>query len=174
MSSLNVSRRYARALFELHQEGVKGLSDGLAKLAAVVAVAEVKAVLEAPQVPAGQKSAMLTKAAGSVSKELERLALLLCERNKAVLLPEISELFEAMVRDASETLKADVVVAAKLDAKAQEKLAAAVGKLLGRKVSLDVSVDSNIVGGMVVNVGDRQIDHSVRGKLEGLRKALAA
>ena len=174
MSSLAVSRRYARALFDLSQEGVE-VAKGLASLAEVAAVKEVHTFLELPNVSAEKKVAALGKIVGSLSKELERLAVLLCERGKASLLPEINEIFAEMVRDSEASVVATVVVATKPDAETKKKIEAAVSGLAGKKrVQLEIVEDKEILGGMVVNIGDRQIDGSLRGKLEGLRKAIAA
>jgi len=173
MSSIAISRRYATALFDLSQEGVD-LSAGLSALAEVTSVKEVQDFLDLPNVTPEQKVKVLSKAASSISDELARLVTLLCERGKASLLPEINELFEEMVRAAKESVVATVVVAVKPDAETKKKIHAAVADVAGKKVQLDFVEDRELLGGMVVNIGDRQIDCSLRGKLEGLRKAIAA
>ncbi len=173
MSSITVSRRYATALFELSQEGVD-LASGLAALAEVASVKEVQDFLDLPKFTPAQKVETLAKAAGSISDELARLVTLLCERGKASLLPEINGLFEEMVRAAKESVVATVVVATKPDAETKKKIHAAVADVAGKKVQLEIVEDKQLLGGMVVSIGDRQIDCSLRGKLEGLRKAIAA
>lgn len=173
MSSITVSRRYARALFELSQEGVD-LTAGLSTLAEVASVKEVQDFLELPDCSSEQKVKVLKKAVGPISDELVRLVSMLCERGKASLLPEINELFEEMVREAEESVVATVIVAVKPNAETKKKIEAAVADVAGKKVQLDIVEDKELLGGMVVNIGDRQIDCSLRGKLEGLRKAIAA
>jgi F-type H+-transporting ATPase subunit delta len=174
MSSLAISRRYARALFELSGEGVD-VASGLSALAEAAAVEEVAAFLELPDLSAEQKLKVLKKIAGGSSKELDRLVTMLCERGKASLLPEINEIFEEMVRESEASVVATVVVATKPDAATKKKIETAVSGLAGKKkVALEIVEDKEILGGMVVNIGDRQIDGSLRGKLEGLRKAIAA
>jgi F-type H+-transporting ATPase subunit delta len=173
MSSITVSRRYARALFELSQEGVD-LTAGLSTLAEVASVKEVQDFLDLPSCTPEQKVKVLKKAVGPISDELVRLVSMLCERGKASLLPEINELFEEMVREAEESVVATVIVAVKPNAETKKKIEAAVADVAGKKVQLDIVEDKELLGGMVVNIGDRQIDCSLRGKLEGLRKAIAA
>ena len=173
MSTTSIARRYARALFELEQEGVK-LADDLAAVAAVAGVDEVVAVLEQPNVPAETKVAILDKAAGGVSDEIRRLLHMLCERGKAVLLPEIAALFEDMQRQASSEVAAEVVTAVPLNEKMQARVADALGKSVGRKVRLSVSQDSDILGGLIVRIGDRQMDYSLRTRLEGLKRAMVS
>lgn len=174
MSSLAISRRYARALFELRAEGTD-VSSGLEALAAVAAVPVMEEFLDNPQMPAENKVAAVDKAVGGkLSDELKRLVALLAGRGKASLLPEINAVFAEMVREAEDQVVATVTVAAKLDAESKKKVEAAVAKVAGKKVQLNVVEDKQILGGMVVSIGDRQIDCSLRGKLEGLRKAIAA
>ncbi len=173
MSTITVSRRYARALFELSQEGID-LATGLSALAEVTSVKEVQDFLELPDCTSEQKVKVLKKAIGSLSDELVRLVAMLCERGKASLLPEINELFEEMAREAEERVTATVVVAVKPSAETRKKIEAAVAGIAGKKVELEIIEDKQLLGGMIVNIGDRQIDCSVRGKLEGLRKAIAA
>ncbi len=174
MSSLAVSRRYARALFELSGEGVD-VATGLAALAEAASVKDVQAFLELPNISAEQKVEVLRKIAGTSSKELDRLVTMLCERGKASLIPEINDIFAEMVRESEASVVATVVVAAKPDAATKKKIEAAVSGLAGKKkVQLEIVEDKQILGGMVVNIGDRQIDGSLRGRLEGLRKAVAA
>ena len=58
---------------------------------------------------------------------------------------------------------------------AQKKgLAKALGDISGRSVRLNVSEDKSILGGLVVRIGDRLIDYSVRSRLEALKRAMAA
>lgn len=173
MSTSQISRRYAAALFELIQDGAD-LRDGLAKVAAVAEVDEVAAFLASPDIPAEAKKQVVVKAAGGVSDELDRLVSMLCERSKASLLPEIGTLVEDMLHQAESEVEADVVVASTIDASLQEKLSSALTTSTGKKVRLNVSEDKSILGGMIIQIGDRKIDYSLRTKLGGLRRALAS
>ncbi|MFQ5581917.1 MAG: ATP synthase F1 subunit delta [Mariprofundaceae bacterium] len=173
MSTAQVSRRYARALFDLEQEGV-GVRKDVTTLAAVACAEEVQAFLASPQYPAAVKLAVLEKAVGKLSAEGRRLAEMLCERNKATLLPEISSLLEEMIHRAESEVEAEVVSAIKMDADLQSKVSAALAKLIGKKVRLKVTEDASILGGLIINVGDRKIDYSLRTKLAGLHRSLAA
>ena len=168
-----VSRRYAQALLELEQEGVN-LRGDLAVVAGVAAHAEVARLLEAPECPASVKQNILLKASGKVKPEIERLVSILCERGKSELLPEISALLEEMIRQAESEVEGEVIVATDVDASIKEKLAEALTSATGRKVRLSFTTDKSILGGMVVRLGDRKIDYSLRSRLDGLRRSLSA
>jgi F-type H+-transporting ATPase subunit delta len=173
MRTQQISRRYAQALFELEQDGAKNRA-GLEKLAAVAAMGEVRAVLANPNYADELKAAVLEKAAGSLPAELKHLVAMLCERGKAELLPEIQAVFEQMLRQAESEVEAEVVSAVKLSDAQQKGLAKALTETTGRKVRLSVSEDKSILGGLLVRIGDRLIDYSVRSRLEALKRAMAA
>jgi F-type H+-transporting ATPase subunit delta len=178
MSNRSVARRYARALFELEQEGVK-LRESLNAAAEVARVDEVRELLAEPRFSAEDKASALVKATeaalgGKVAPEIARLIGLLAERGKAELLPEIADLVEEMARAAASELEARVVSAVKLDAETKQKVAAALSKALGGKVRLSTEVDPSILGGLVIRVGDRQLDYSLRTRLQSLKRAIVA
>lgn len=173
MRTQQISRRYARALFELEQEGGKN-REALEKLGAVASLDEVGEVLANPSYPAALKASVLGKAAGKLPAEMQRLVAMLCERGKAELLPEIAGLFAEMLRAAESEVEAEVTTAVKLSEAQQKSLAKALGESAGRSVRLKVSEDAHILGGLVVRIGDRLIDYSVRSRLEALKRAMAA
>lgn len=176
MSTRAIARRYAQALFELasEQRHIDAYRQGLHALAQVVANSEVERLLSDPKVDDTAKARVLTTAAKPLSKELQRLVALLCQRGKAVLLPEIYEVFAELEREAAAEAEVEVVTAIPIEDALQKKLQQAIAREVGRKVQLKTRVDADLIGGMVIRIGDRRIDRSVRGRLEGLRRALAA
>jgi len=172
MSTLRISRRYARALFELIGEGAK-LRPELEKLAAVAGDEAAADFLASPSVSVKDKQAVITKVAGKLPKELQVLVAMLAERNKLSLLPEIQAMVEEMVRQSESELVAEVTVATPLKSDVQAKIASALSASVGRSVRLNVTEDASIIGGLVVQLGDRQIDYSLRTRLEGLKQAIA-
>lgn len=174
MSTSQISRRYAHALFDLIGEGVDVRQD-LEAASAVVTVEEVEAVLDSPKYPASLKADIVVKAAGgSLSAEAGRLVGMLAERGKLSLLPEISALLEQMVQQSQSELEAEVTVASAIDDAQQERISQALAASTGKKVRITVSEDRDILGGMVVRIGDRKIDYSLRTKLAGMRRILAS
>jgi len=80
---------------------------------------------------------------------------------------------EQLIRESNAQLMVEVTVAKDMSAALADKLKKAVGDGLGKKVDLSVVVDASILGGLILNVGDRQIDHSVRGRVESLKRTLS-
>ncbi|MDQ6997789.1 MAG: F0F1 ATP synthase subunit delta [Mariprofundus sp.] len=174
MSTTQISRRYAVALFELIGEGVD-LREDLAKAASIVALDEVSEVVASPEYPASLKQDVVVTAVGEkIAPEVDRLLAVLAEREKLSLLPEISALVEEMIRLAESEIDAEVTVAAKLNKAITDKLTKALEDTTGKKVRVSVTQDKAILGGMVVRIGDRKIDYSLRSKLAGLHRVLAS
>ncbi len=178
MSNRSVARRYARALFELEQEGAD-IRASLDAAAEVARLDDVRDMLAEPRISAGDKAAALVKATGAalggkVAPEIERLIALLTERGKAELLPDIAALVEEMRRSAASEVEAQVVSAIKLDAETKKKVATALSKTLGGKVRLETEVDPSILGGLIIRIGDRQLDYSLRTRLQSLKRAIVA
>lgn len=172
MSTARISRRYAQALFELIQEGAD-LQGPLASAATFAANDEVVRLLESPAYPASVKAGLFDKVvSGKGADEIKRLVALLCERGKAQLLPEIATEVEAMIAAASSGVEAEVAVAVDIDNKTKEALAKALSDASGRKVQLNVSKDESILGGIVVRIGDRKLDYSLKSKLDGLKRSM--
>ncbi|RMH60853.1 MAG: ATP synthase F1 subunit delta [Zetaproteobacteria bacterium] len=172
MSTQQVSRRYARALYDLIVEGVS-LQSGLQKLAAACSVDGVSAILAAPTIKPERKVALLEKVIADEPKELHRLVQLLAQRNKLVLLPEIARLVEDMVRASRDEVTAEVTVASETSPEVERKIAEALARSVGKKVSLRTRRNPEILGGLIVRIGDRLIDYSLRTRLEAMRQAIA-
>jgi len=175
MSAALIARRYASALFELHQEkDVSFDRDMLVNAALLAAHENAVPVIESP-VYSKEVKATFVKAAlkGKDGNVVTRLIDLLAGRNKLSLLPEIVIQFDELVARSCRTLEAQVTVATALDKREQTSLAKSLKALVGSDVTLNVVQDNAILGGLVIQMGDRKIDCSLRGKLDGLRRTIA-
>jgi len=170
-----VARPYAEAVFELaKQEGqLDRWSEALKHAAVVSQDASMKAVLSSPRVPNAQKSALLVATAGKgLDEEGESFLQLVLRNGRTEVLPEISRLFEEMKDHDEGVVEASVVSAFPLD---EDQLTELVTKLeirFKRKILARTSVDPELIGGVVIRVGDDVVDGSVRGKLEAMAAAL--
>jgi len=172
MSTAKISRRYAVALFDLLQEG-SDVRPALLEAAAFVSDAEAREIIESPVYPVGIKCAMLSKAVSGVgSKEVLRLVEMLGERGKLVLLPEISAQLADMIAQSESSVDAEVVSAVELSASVQGALAKSLTSAVGKTVNIVASSDASILGGVVIRIGDRKIDCSVKGRLDGLKRTI--
>ena len=169
--------RYAQAVFSLGKE--RGTLDvrqsDLTDLATLTGDSRVSSYLSNPSITADTKLATLEASLPStVQPELRNLAKLLVVRNRTNLIPQIREIFEDQVRAERGITVAQVTTSEPLtadeEALVREKLAA----MTGNTIEITATVDPDIIGGIVVRIGDQVIDGSVRNKLERMRTRLVA
>lgn len=178
MIAPHVSRRYARALYELGVEG--GALDKLvAELgvaaAALAESAELRRATENPLVTPAAKKALLGEIAdraglGVVAKNA---TMMLAERRRLSLLPEIVQLLKEMTDLRAGVVRAVVTTAIPMSDAYYDKLRLALEKLTGRKVVLDRETDPTIIAGVVTRIGDRVLDGSIKTRLATLESSMA-
>jgi F-type H+-transporting ATPase subunit delta len=178
VTSKSVARRYANALFDVangngtldHLErDLKGLADLLRSHAGLRRVFETQAVT-----PAKKRAIVddLIAQIGGLSDEVQRLLVMLAERDRLMLVTELATAFEERLMVQRHIVAADIVTAVPLSAERQAALAQALGKAAGLTVKLTARVDPGIIGGIVATVGGTVYDGSVTRQIERLREKL--
>jgi F-type H+-transporting ATPase subunit delta len=175
MPRLAAGRRYAEAAFELAERD--GTVDAWRKdLAAACELAQDERVVRAvdnPAVAFGHRREAVEALLGShVSRTALNLALVLAERGRFSLMPQVSAEFDELVRRSRGIVAATVTTPAPLEEKDLAAVKARVERLAGAKVELEATTDPTLLGGLCVRIGDWQIDASVSTRLTRLRKEL--
>ncbi|HEY7515054.1 MAG TPA: ATP synthase F1 subunit delta [Vicinamibacteria bacterium] len=175
-----LARRYARALLEVSlgqpkdgaPEKVRGDLEGLSE--ALREHKELGGVLQNPAVgiEAKKKIAASLGAKAKVTPIVQRLLALLAARDRMSLLPLVAEAFVEGWNAHRGVTAAEAVTAVELPPAQSKALAATLGKAAGREVELEARVDPRILGGLVVRMGGKTYDGSVRGRLVALRETL--
>jgi F-type H+-transporting ATPase subunit delta len=145
--------------------------------AAVAALADERLtrLLANPAVPLEARSRVVAEALGErVSRPVRNLVLILLRRGRIELLPQVAAEFRRLDDARLGITPATATSAAPLEPDEVRALTARLEQLTGGRVDLDLQVDPGILGGLVVQVGDRLIDGSVRGRLERLRSRLVS
>jgi F-type H+-transporting ATPase subunit delta len=173
-----VADRYASALFEVALENgaldaVASTLDGFASL--VAESDDLKRLIDSPVFSADDQA----RAVGAV---MDRAGLTgfganfvrLAARNRRLFaVPEMIRAYKAKLAAHRGEVVATVTSAAPLsDAEISDLKAALVGEVGGRQVNLSASVDASLIGGLVIKLGSRMIDTSLRTKLSSLKVAL--
>jgi F-type H+-transporting ATPase subunit delta len=173
---IRAARRYAGALFAAaskarHIENVQSDLDAIMQLWS--ANAQFAATLQSPLAPNDSKHA-LVDSLFKTSADPVTLAFLhlLVDKNREEVLPLVQEEFARLADDASGTVRAHAEVALPIDDSEKAAIQAALQKRTGKNVSLSVSVNPAILGGVLVRLNDTVIDGSVRGTLENLREKM--
>jgi len=169
--------RYATAVFELADEtrSLPALENDLAALkSALKASKDLNHVVRSPAFSeADQSKAMKAVLAQMGAGDLAtKFILTLAAKRRLFALPEIITSFENILARHRGEVKAEVTSARALDDGELAELKATLKSRLGREPRLDTKVDPSLLGGLVVKVGSRMIDSSLRTKLTGIRAAM--
>ena len=177
MTSNEYSRRYAQAIFRmaLEQKDLNRWQSDLRRVTALMKDSALFSLVTNPIITWKEKSKTLTQRLGDVNPLAIKLVQLLDAKGKLATLDDIAEEYQAMVdnyRGIEGTEIAEVTTAVPLDNDYQLKVAQRITDIVGKPVLLRPKVDPAIIGGIIIRVGDKLIDGSIRSKLAALRKDL--
>ena len=170
------ARVYAEALFDVARD--KGKLDPIrAELAefvdAVHGNRELQVFLFSPYFSSAEKVAGLKRAVSGADAELLNFLELLIEKQRMAEVFRIRRHFEELWKEENRRLEVTVTSAVELDPAVVEKVGEEIERQTGQKVDLASRVDGEIIGGLVLQVGNRVLDASIRTRLEKLRKSVA-
>jgi F-type H+-transporting ATPase subunit delta len=169
--------RYATAVFELAQEerAVETVERDFNTLKALVeGNPDLRLLVRAPVFSRKEQE----KGMDAVLRRMEaapltvRFVLLLASKGRLFALLDIIRAYDALSAKLRGEVRAQVTSARALSDAEVTELKAVLKSRLGRDARLDAKVDPSLLGGLVVKVGSRMIDSSLRTKLEGLRAAM--
>ncbi len=179
MTNRAAARRYAGALFDvsLTEADPQKVEQEIGAFADLVKQhADLERALYNPVVPAPRKHDAVTAIlalAGPLSPVVGKLLLLLAERDRLVLLPDLVEAYRERLLDYRRVVRADVTTAVPVPADRLRALKESLAHATGRDVLLDARVDPSLVGGAVTRVGSIVFDGSVARQLERMKERLA-
>ncbi len=179
MSDRASAVRYARALFDVAQKesDLVQVEQNLSDLVTTIAGSdELSRVLSSRNVPEDARRRVVTAIAErlSVVTPVAKLMGLLADRRRLALLPEIAAAYTARLLDYRNILQADVQTAAPLAPDAASALQSSLAAATGKQITMNVTVDPSLLGGVVARVGSTVYDGSVRTQLKKMRDQLVA
>ncbi len=178
MRDTTIARNYAEALLALARKA--GDLQAWGRMIDDVANAmerddRLRNFLEAPQIAAEQKNAVLAKAFEDRAPRLFlRYLQRLVKNRRQMLIPQIANEYRDLVDEVEGRVHAQVTLAKPIDDEQRAAIARQLTQKLGRTVVPQVRVNPNILGGIIVRVGDRVMDGSVRRRLSLLRGRMLA
>jgi len=176
LSEEQVARVYARALFEAAGEAnaVEAVRADLDEFVAGLGESEaLRNVLTDPQIDASAKLRVVGEITRAAQPLVANTLQLLLERGRFGILSELNDAYGALAAEAAGLVKVDVTSAIELAPEASEQIAARVEEVTGRRVELTQRVDPDIIGGLVLRVGDVIVDSSLKARIRQLRRRLA-
>ncbi|ASS97963.1 F0F1 ATP synthase subunit delta [Geobacillus thermocatenulatus] len=171
-----IAKRYASALFQIAleqgqldriEEDVRAVRQALAENG------EFLSLLSYPKLSLDQKKALICEAFAGVSTPVQNTLLLLLERHRFGLVPELAEQFLALVDDARGIAKAVAYSARPLTDEELRALSDVFAQKVGKQtLEIENIIDPELIGGVRLRIGNRIYDGSVSGQLERIRRQL--
>lgn len=171
------ARPYARAAFEVARE--RGALDAwaafLGRLAGLLAQQPVRDLVTSPEASRAERAQVLAELVGTAPPAGgENLLHLMADNDRLDALPAVTAEFQRLQAEAETTAKAVVETAVALERPVADRLVDAIGRRLGRTVEATFEVKPEMIGGVIVRVGDHVIDASLATRLTRLGRAMAA
>ena len=174
MAKAPIAKRYAQALFSLAEAGgrqeawldsLSGIAEGLADPSAALFFNE-------PRISAARKAETAAQIAAGADPLVRNFVGLLVQRQAVGSFRAVVNEYARLLNESLGRVQASVTSAVPLSAEQRSTLTASLGAMLDKEVVLDVQEDPDIIGGIVVRVGDQIMDGSVRSRLDDLRQSL--
>jgi len=168
-------RMYARSLFQAAQarDKVEVVHEQLGDFAAaIVAVPELRRVLENPELDPQDKAGVLGEILGDADELIRNFVLLVSEKGRASEIEEIYRELDLLVAEAQKRLTVELTTAYELSDEEAASITSKIEQASGRAVEATRSVDPRLIGGIVLQAGSLRVDASVRGRIEKLRHEL--
>ena len=176
-NSQSLAGRYASALYELADKDrvLDAVSEDLVKFRQLMMESDdLNRLIRSPIIGrSDQNSGLMAILENANAKPLTKKFIGAVVMNRRVfVIADIIDVFMSELAERRGEIKATVISAVELSAKQLKDLAGSLNKALGQKVSIDLTVDTSLIGGLIVRVGSRMIDSSIRSKLQRLQIAM--
>jgi len=168
-----ISRVYSEALFDVAKEKdeLDEVQEQLGEFAdAVDTDRDLQVFFFSPYFSSAEKRDGIAKAVDGGNEELVNFLELLAEKHRMPALFRIRRRFDELAAIENDQLDVTVTSAIELDPAVVESIGAEIEKKTGKTINLTTEVDDLIIGGLVLQVGNRVFDSSIRNRLEKLRK----
>ncbi len=175
--STGIAARYATAVYELARDGkaVKSLEGDIATLQAAMADSgDFNALIHSPIYSREEQAAAITAVAkkAKLSDLMANTLALMANKRRLFVLPQLVQALRDIIAEDKGEVTADVTSAKALTKAQSDALAKTLKARVGKDVTINASVDESLIGGLIVKVGSKMIDTSIRSKLASLQNAM--
>lgn len=175
--SSGIADRYATALFELSREGgsIDGLQKDVATLTEMVkGSADLRDLLHSPLYKRDAQEAGITAVAekAGLSATVTNTLRLMAQKRRLFVVPQFLAALKERIAEEKGIVTAEVTSAKALTKTQSEKLAAVLKGKVGQDVEINTTVDESLIGGLIVKLGSKMIDTSIRSKLAALSNTM--
>ncbi len=175
--SSGIAARYATAIFELAKEAksLAKIEPNVTDLAAALAESDdLRAVISSPLLSRDDQENAIAALAAKMGLEpvLRDGLALMAQKRRLFVLPQLLDQLAALIAEDKGEVTAEVTSAKALTKTQADKLAKTLAARVGKDVKINATVDEDLIGGLVVKVGSKMIDTSIRSKLNSLQNAM--
>jgi len=174
--SMGIADRYATAVFEIAKEGkkVKALETDLASLTDALAVDDFSNLISSPMISREEQAGAIVALAKKMklSPTVSNTLNLMATKRRLFVLPQLVTRLRKIIAQDKGEVTAEVVTAKAMTKTQADKLAKTLKASVGKTVTLNSTVDESLIGGLVVKVGSKMIDTSVKSKLDALQNSM--
>lgn len=175
--SSGIAQRYASAVFDLCAEGkaLSNLESDLALLSEAVSSSDdLRALISNPSYSRAEQEAAITAIAqkAGVSAIMSNTLALMAQNRRLFAMPALLSKLADMVREHKGVVPVEVTSAKALTQKQADALAKSIKDQIGKEIEIQATVDENIIGGLIVKVGSKMVDTSIRSRLNSLQNAM--
>lgn len=175
--STSIAARYATAIYEIAKEekALAALEDDINTLQSALADSEdFRALIHSPIYTREQQATAISALAAKMglSGTMANTLALMAQKRRLFVVPNLLATLRAVIAEDKGEVTADVVSAKALTKAQAATLAKTLKASTGKTVTLNATVDESLIGGLVVKVGSRMIDTSIRAKLNSLQNAM--
>ena len=175
--SSGIAARYATAIFDLAIEGkkLKALEGDIDALDAALADStDLGALINSPIYSRDQQGAAITAIATKMklSPIVKNTLGLMANNRRLFVLPQLVAVLRDLIADEKGEVTAEVTSAKKLTKVQSDKLAKTLQGSVGKTVIIKAAVDESLIGGLIVKVGSKMIDTSIKSQLGNLQNAM--
>jgi ATP synthase F1 delta subunit len=171
-----IAQVYARSLFEVARDQAKldVLREQLGQVVdAIEAHRQLQTFFFSPYFSTDEKQEALSRVIEGGDPALMNFLKLLIENHRMPVIFRIRHQYERLWEEENRTLPVEITSAVELDEQTTDNLGRTIGERAGRRVTLSARVDPDIIGGIVLRVGNSILDASIRNRLEQLRRHVA-
>ena len=175
--STGIAQRYATAVFELAREDKKlaALEKDLDALEEALETSpDFAAMITSPVYSRAELTGAVTALARKMKLSAAMTGVLgvMGEKRRLFVLPQFIKALRAAIAEDKGEVTAEVTAAKSMTKAQQDKLAKALKSAVGKDVKINVAVDESLIGGLVVKVGSKMIDSSIRSRLNALQNSM--
>jgi F-type H+-transporting ATPase subunit delta len=171
-----IARVYARSLFEVarEQDKLEVVRDQLGEFADALAGShELQVFFFSPYFSTQEKKDGLHRTVEGADETLSNFLELLLENHRMPVVFRVRREFDRLWDEANDLLPVQITSAVALDESVSRRIGDEIGRQTGKQVQLTSTVDPDVIGGIVLRVGNSILDASIRNRLETLRKQVA-